>query len=293
MHGDIGVESSAGAGSTFWFTAELPKQSKGVGRIAPQETGEMSLRELRTEPGNGGGSGRRQRVLIAEDNTVNQRVATAQLKKLGYASDTVANGLEVLEALSRIPYDIILMDCQMPELDGYETTRQVRNRGGHQPYIIAMTASAMQGDRELCLAAGMDNYVTKPVRQIELKAALEKAPNSGVEPVDATSLANLCELEADAPGIVSELIDSFKESTPKLLSQAWNAFDKPRELSAIAHTIKGSCSNFGARPMEALCLQLEHLAPAVGSDAARDLVAAIEREFLNVSSALEGHRART
>jgi HPt (histidine-containing phosphotransfer) domain-containing protein len=89
------------------------------------------------------------------------------------------------------------------------------------------------------------------------------------------------------------LIDSFTASTPQLLSQARDALSNPRELSAIAHTIKGSCSNFGARPMEALCLQLEHLVPAVGSDAARDLVAAIEREFLNVSSALEDRRART
>lgn len=293
MHGDIGVESSAGAGSTFWFTLEFQKQSKSFARIAPEETKEISLGEPKTEPGHDGGFVRSQRVLIAEDNAVNQRVAVAQLKKLGYAADSVTNGLEVLEALSRIPYDIILMDCQMPELDGYETTRQIRNRGGHQPYIIAMTANAMQGDRELCLATGMDSYVSKPMRIADLKSALGEAPNSCVGSVDATSLANLRELEEGAPGIVSELIDSFRESTPKLLSQAWNAFDKPRELSAIAHTIKGSCSNFGARPMEALCLELEQLAPAGESDAARDLVAAIEREFVNVSSALEDHRART
>jgi PAS domain S-box-containing protein len=293
MHGDIGVESSAGAGSTFWFTLEFPKQSKRVARIAPQAAKNMSLREPKTEPGNEGGSVRSERVLIAEDNAVNQLVAIAQLKKLGYAADSVSNGLEVLEALSRIHYNIILMDCQMPELDGYETTRQVRNRGGHQPYIIAMTANAMQGDRELCLATGMDSYISKPMRIADLKSALDEVPNSDVGSVDATSLAHLRELEEDAPGIVSELIDSFRESTPKLLSQAWNVFDKPRELSAIAHTIKGSCSNFGARPMEALCLQLEQLAPAAGSDAARDLVAALEREFLNVSSALEDHRART
>jgi CheY-like chemotaxis protein len=229
--------------------------------------------------------------LIAEDNPVNRQVAAAQLKKLGYTADSVANGLEVLEALSRIPYDIILMDCQMPELDGYETTRQLRQLGGHQPYIIAMTANAMQGDRDSCLAAGMDHYVSKPVRQSELKAALDAAPNSHLEPVDASSLANLRELGEDIPGFLSGLIDSFKESTPKLLTQAWNACDQPRELSAIAHTIKGSCSNFGARPMEALCLQLERLAPAAGSNSARDLVTAIEREFLSVSSALESHRA--
>ena len=154
--------------------------------------------------------------------------------------------------------------------------------------------SAMQSDRESYLAAGMDNYVNKPVRITDLQAAPALATDFSEPSINSVVFAKLRELEEDgAPGIVSELIDSFKESTPKLLSQAWNAFDKPRELSAIAHTIKGSCSNFGARPMEALCLQLEQLVPAGGSDAARDLVAAIEREFLNVSSALEDHRART
>ena len=140
----------------------------------------------------------------------------------------------------------------------------------------------------------MDNYVNKPVRITDLQAAPALATDFSESSINSVVFAKLRKLEEDgAPGIVSELIDSFKESTPKLLSQAWNAFDKPRELAAIAQTIKGSCSNFGARPMEALCLQLEQLAPAAGSDAARDLVAAIEREFLNVSSALEDHRART
>ena len=217
-------------------------------------------------------------------------MATAQLKKLGYASDTVANGLEVLEALSRIPYDIILMDCQMPELDGYETTRQVRLRGGHQPYIIAMTANAMQGDRELCLATGMDNYISKPMRIADLKSALDEAASPASESIDVAVLANLRELTGeDSPEILSELIELFAASTPPLLSQARDALSNPRELAVIAHTIKGSCSNFGARAMEALCLQLEQLDGEGGSAAAENLVAAIEREFLNVCAALESH----
>ena len=189
MHGDIGVESSAGAGSTFWFTVEFPKQAKGIARIAAQETKDMSRRGPKTEPRNDVEAVRPQRVLIAEDNAVNQRVAVAQLKKLGYAADSVANGLDALDALGRIPYDIILMDCQMPELDGYETTRQMRKMVGHQPYIIAMTASAMQGDRELCLAAGMDDYITKPVRTAVLKAVLERCCASAAESMETFSAA--------------------------------------------------------------------------------------------------------
>jgi PAS domain S-box-containing protein len=117
------------------------------------------------------------RILIAEDNAVNQKVALRQVERLGYRADVVANGLEVLEALSRIAYDLILMDCQMPEMDGFEATEAIRKRelksGGHIA-VIAMTANALSGDRERCLAAGMDDYISKPAKPEALEQVLEK-----------------------------------------------------------------------------------------------------------------------
>jgi CheY-like chemotaxis protein len=122
------------------------------------------------------------RVLVAEDNLVNQKVALRQLQKLGLYADAVANGREVLEAMDRIGYDVILMDCQMPEMDGYETTQAIRRHPLFcEVYIVAMTANAMRGDREKCLEVGMDDYVPKPIRIQDLEAALAKVFSTEAE----------------------------------------------------------------------------------------------------------------
>ena len=116
------------------------------------------------------------RILLAEDNVVNQKLALRLLGQMGYRADVAANGLEAIEAVERQTYDVVLMDVQMPELDGFEASREINRRwpGAGRPRLVAMTANVMQGDRELCAAAGMDDYVSKPVRVEELVAALER-----------------------------------------------------------------------------------------------------------------------
>jgi CheY-like chemotaxis protein len=149
---------------------------------APNLTdGDGRLQPAGDQPGRAGTATNGTHVLLAEDNIVNQKVALMMLDRLGYRADVAGNGLEVLQALQRQRYHIVLMDVQMPELDGLEATRRIRGDipADQQPYIIAMTANAVAEDRDRCIQAGMDDYVSKPVRKDILQAALQRAPAGG------------------------------------------------------------------------------------------------------------------
>ena len=206
------------------------------------------------------------RILIAEDNSVNQQVALGLLAKLGYRAEAVGDGAEVLSAVKRTNYDVILMDCQMPELDGYEATRRIRESerkqigtaNEKQPvHIIAMTANAMAGDREKCLAAGMDDYLSKPVRRVELQAALEAfqkdEPMSVATSEEVASEAVLFDLERlrdvteDDPEVTVRLVDLFLSQTNPMLGQLGSALrdNSAPEVARLAHKLLGSSLSCG------------------------------------------------
>ena len=253
---------------------------------------------------------RRLRVLLAEDNVVNQRVALLMLDRLGYRADVAANGLEVLEAVARTPYDVVLMDVQMPELDGLGATGRLRAEVApdRQPWIIAMTASALAEDRERCLAAGMDDFLSKPVRREDLAAALARAarasavehvepvepaepaePGSprpvGAEPpvVDPSVLGTLAErLGPRAPAFLASLLGTWEtETTARMtaLDAAVEAGDA-EGVSRAAHALKGSSGSMGALRLAAVAAEVETGSGAGGLDLAaaqQRLVAEVEQ----------------
>jgi two-component system, sensor histidine kinase and response regulator len=260
----------------------------------------------------------RPHVLVAEDNQVNQKVAARMLEKLGYRADVAANGLEALEALSRIPYAAVLMDVQMPEMGGYEATARIRRREegrGRRTPIIAMTANALQGDREKALAAGMDDYIPKPVKPENLEAVLERwiidadkdkvsvpavgdgsvRENAEEAAVDRIVLAGLRELQVEGePDILGELIEMFVADVPSqlvALQEAVEAGDG-QAVERIAHTLKGSSGNMGAVGMGALCMELEEMGCLGELAAAPGLIVRLKDEFWRVCAVLEEDTSR-
>jgi CheY-like chemotaxis protein/HPt (histidine-containing phosphotransfer) domain-containing protein len=286
MGGEIGLESEVGRGSTFWFTARLEEASEPLGPAVL--------------PSQGGRVPRRGRILVVEDNVVNQMVTTSLLQKQGCQVDVACSGGEAVQAVARIPYDLVLMDCQMPEMDGYQATQRIRQQEGpgQRVPIVALTASAQQSDRERCLAAGMDGYLSKPIRVADLAAALDRwlprtSPEPGAAPVQPAPLAGpldpeMLEQVRQATGErFPELLDFFLETTPPRVTalRAALASGDQEALQRTAHTLAGSVGNLGALQLCALFRRLETL-PGGEAAAALELVAQAEAEYARVHQAL-------
>ena len=302
MGGHIGVTSQPGQGSTFWLTLPLVAAEN----LAPYWTGEtpppaLPLPPLAPEATPSAGS---PVILLAEDNPVNQRLAQFQLHKLGYALHMVEYGQIAVDWLARSQrgeapaFAAVLMDCQMPVMDGFEATATIRRAeraGQRRVPIIAMTANAMQGDRERCLAAGMDDYLSKPIQIDQLRQLLNQwagppaadtsaAPQNAEPPTLAPLPApgeparvaadghgeriNLQLLESyfgDDPQMVTRLLDLFHQSTQALMARLADAVTQRNApvVAALAHELRGACGNMGMARMTHWATQLQAQADAL------------------------------
>ncbi len=270
----------------------------------------------------------RVRILVAEDNVVNQKVATRTLDKLGFRSEVAANGVEAIAALERTRFDLVLMDCQMPEMDGFEATRRVREKEqGSQTHlpIVAMTANAMAGDREQCLAAGMDDYIAKPFNPSELVGVIEKwtvrpeqaapaasaiAPTSeqsttadasqpsppaalpvgSPPPLDPTAFAAIEQMFASQgrPALIA-CVQQFLDETPAMLARLERALREgdSRALESSANALKVRCESLGALDLAALVEDVEQMANDGGASQPEHLLGRLSGEYARVRDALE------
>jgi CheY-like chemotaxis protein len=235
------------------------------------------------------------RILVAEDNPINRAVATGILEKRGHSLVHAANGREAVAAVAAEMFDLILMDVQMPEMDGFEATwriRELEEATGRHTRIVAMTAHAMAGDLERCLAAGMDDYVSKPLRKEDLLQALEGA-NVEAEPdeTETTFLFSRQELLAQCDEdeeLVSHLVSIFHDSTPQIVQAIGKAVEKRNApaLAAQAHKLLSSLGAFGAERARTLALRLEKHGQENNFEGARERSTELEREIDKIYTAL-------
>jgi PAS domain S-box-containing protein len=300
MGGELTVRSTAGQGSTFVFTARFERVEEALADEAPPAAAPRA--EAAT------GVPEPPRVLVAEDNPINRKVVLAMLDELGYRSEAVGNGLEAVEACARGQYDLVLMDCMMPEMDGYRATAWIRQRETpeRRTPVVALTASTAPGDREKCYAAGMDAYLSKPVSLRALEETLRRwvrAPEApGLAPGHPDGAGSrlpedhplrLLEAQGRREAVV-EIIDLFLESTPLRLERLREV---AREgdlavLLSLAHSLRGAALQLGAREVAQLCAEVQVAARAGEAAGLDPLFERLQAEYREAAELLEGERAR-
>ena len=315
MGGDCGVTSEVGKGSRFWFTVTVQAESPMVLAETAAEDPTPSVPQLpAADPPeislSQGDPSASKHVLLAEDNPVNQRVAAAMLENLGFHVDAVANGAEAVKAFAGGGYQLILMDCQMPELDGYQATAKIRRLEGDatRTPIIALTASAMKNDRARCMSAGMDDYLSKPLTlkalggvlarwTLETSEPAQQAPTTdwagegGSDPVilDEEILGRLQRLsEATGGELMDTLVGLFLSEADARVSAIVKAVEKADQnaLSFAAHSLRGASANLGASHLADLCANLEFDLGPGELEGDRDLLTPLTAELVRVRTAL-------
>jgi signal transduction histidine kinase/HPt (histidine-containing phosphotransfer) domain-containing protein/ActR/RegA family two-component response regulator len=313
LGGRMWVESEVGRGSAFHFILRV-RPGTAVPVRDPTGVYDLSALQLAERVP--------LRILLAEDNSINQRVGLLLLERIGYRADVAGNGIEVLEALRRQPYDLILMDVQMPVLDGLETTRRIRAEfpPERQPRIVALTANVLREQREACLAAGMDDFVQKPVGFAELREALSRcagspagatpaepmaavaaaAPPAAEDgedatsgPLDAARLDSLRRLgETAGKPIVQTLVDTYLAETPHRLARMRESVDREDAagLAFLAHSLKGISAQLGVVEVAEVSARLERVGREAQLTAAAGLLAELERAFERAAPLLEQER---
>jgi len=286
MGGMIQVSSHEGQGSRFWFDVEVP--SAGQERMTPPVTPQASADMSRA---------RGARVLLVEDNPVNRQFALAVLKAVGAVITVAVDGSEAVRMGCEAEYDVILMDCQMPVMDGYEATRRIRAAGITTP-VIALTANAMEGDRDRCAAAGMDDYLAKPIRPDTLRAAVAaKARRPARQSLEAEVGVDADEITARIGGdaeLLADISRLFVTHSPEMLQalQAAAAAGNGAAMASAAHALKGSIGNFTqGRPFQ-VARALEKTAEAGEVPAARAGIPELEREVGKLCRVLDDIVAR-
>jgi len=293
MGGEVDFTSEPYRGSTFWF--EVPVA------LCPPASSEQAASAPRERPRTFVG-----RVLVVDDNPLNRDIATHLLARLGLAADQAASGLEALQATARTVYDAILMDCQMPQLDGYEATQQIRRREAgtktHVP-IIALTANTLPGDRERCLEAGMDDYLFKPVRLEQLSGALRRwirieAPDTPAAPVrsdlPAASPQRVfdCERALAAMGgdmeLLRELAEMFRRDAEQMLARVRHeaARGDAEAMWKAAHSLKGAVASFGAQVVFETAQRAEAIGRSGDLSSAPEVLQALDRGMAQLQAEL-------
>jgi CheY-like chemotaxis protein/HPt (histidine-containing phosphotransfer) domain-containing protein len=290
MGGSIGVDSRQGQGSSFWFTSFFDLASLTEPQAASVRAEESRAAQRTAVP-----EGRRARILVAEDNLTNRKVALAQLRKLGYKARAVTNGAEAVEAVSRGQYDLLLMDCQMPVMDGFEAARSIRQSIHATLPIIAITADAMPADRERCLLEGMNDYLAKPVELSQLSEVLARwLPESdGCDTAQTTGLfqgeqadiifngeALLRRLMGDRP-LAEMVVKGFLRDTPSQLDNLRLRLNEADEAGARleAHALRGAAATVAAVSLHAVALAMEQAGTSGQLEQCGELLPRVLEEF--------------